>query len=538
MSETFGRADQHTELDPIDGYVAWRTERSGDQKGGGGLLMLYKASLTAHAWAPTVPSELQYIMNERQWLLIDGGLSEKVAYLHVYIACQSARNDSYIQWNQDLFSLITQESIRLRRQGFVVIAMGDFNARVGCIPGMEWNTPDHNKNTPLFMNFISEVNLFILNTLPIARGTFSRFMDSNNGSSSLLDYGLISSEFSNSVTSFVIDEDARHACGSDHAVLSCDVAFGSRPKVSWSYQEPIMYNITDNTDYTGYQAALDASSSSMTMSQFSRLPCDQMLSHLTDSVKKSAVQSIGIKTKKKRRGRKLPHALLADIRLKNNLVRRLHASPDMSDKERAGLVLQINDLRMSVRDRVSDFKLQKRNRLRSRLLRSDPTRKRFWRFLKSQTKSAGSITALKNRNDLMVFEQHQIEDAVLDHFSDIFKGQRVPVYDCPPPVDHVALCLAEIDQLLSCEAPAYQPTQFENDVCPPFTFTELEQTLLELPRGKASGYDQIPNELLTNSSFKFKQHLLIFMNKILETGAVPEALNIGKCMLVHKVIIF
>ena len=58
MSETFGRADQPVELDPVDGYVAWRTERSGDQKGGGGLLMLYKDTLTAHAWTPTVPPEL------------------------------------------------------------------------------------------------------------------------------------------------------------------------------------------------------------------------------------------------------------------------------------------------------------------------------------------------------------------------------------------------------------------------------------------------------------------------------------------------
>ena len=536
MSETFGRADQPVELDPVDGYVAWRTERSGDQKGGGGLLMLYKDTLTAHAWTPTVPPELQYIMNERQWLLLDSGMSNKVAYLHVYIACQSTRNDSYIQWNQDLFALITQESIRLRRQGFVVIAMGDFNTRVGCIPGLEWNTPDHNKNTPLFMNFITEVNMFILNTLPIAKGTFSRFMDSHLGSSSLLDYGLISSEFSNTVTSFVIDEEARHACGSDHAVLSCEVAFGMRPKVNWSYQEPIRYNITDSTDFTGYQAALDTSSV-MTMSQFSRLPCDQMLSQITDSVRKSAVESIGIKTKQKRRGRRLPASLLVDIRSKNSLVRRLHATPIESEEERAELMKQIDDLRMSIRDRVSDFKLQKRNRLRSKLLKSDPTRKRFWRFLKSQIKSAGSITALKNSNDLMVFEPHQIEDAVLDHFTDIFKGQRVPVYDCPPPVDQVAVCLSEIDQILSSGAPDFQPTQFEDDVSPPFTFTELEQTLNDLPRGKATGYDQIPNELLTNSSFKFKQYLLIFMNKIIETGAVPEELNIGKCMLVHKVII-
>ena len=49
------------------------------------------------------------------------------------------------------------------------------------------------------------------------------------------------------------------------------------------------------------------------------------------------------------------------------------------------------------------------------------------------------------------------------------------------------------------------------------------------------GYDSIPNELLKNSSFDFKQYLLIFYNKILGDGVVPQALNIGKCMLVYKV---
>ena len=46
---------------------------------------------------------------------------------------------------------------------------------------------------------------------------------------------------------------------------------------------------------------------------------------------------------------------------------------------------------------------------------------------------------------------------------------------------------------------------------------------------------RIPNKLLKNCSYNFKQFLLVFLNRILEDGAVPEALNIGKCMLIFKV---
>ena len=91
----------------------------------------------------------------------------------------------------------------------------------------------------MFMNFISEVNMIIINTLPMSKETFTRFMDNSGrpGTRSLLDYGLIDGDHSNIVTSFVIDEQARYAMGSDHALLECEVEFGVRPKVKWSFQD-------------------------------------------------------------------------------------------------------------------------------------------------------------------------------------------------------------------------------------------------------------------------------------------------------------
>ena len=144
----------------------WNTERSGSDKGGGGLTMVYRDTLTAHQWSPPVPAKQQYVMNERQWLL----LGNKLAFLHIYIACQTTRNDSYLQWNEDLFELVTKEAILLRRQGICCLAMGDFNTRVGELPGLEGNTKDINNNYPMFMSFIQQVNMTIINTLPITKG--------------------------------------------------------------------------------------------------------------------------------------------------------------------------------------------------------------------------------------------------------------------------------------------------------------------------------------------------------------------------------
>ena len=111
--------------------------------------MIYDETLIAHQWTPPVPTNQQYVMGERQWLLLENS-QDNCAFLHVYIACQTTRNDSYMQWNEDLFALITQEAILLRRRGFSCLAMGDFNTRVGAIHGLERNTPGTNHNYPMF----------------------------------------------------------------------------------------------------------------------------------------------------------------------------------------------------------------------------------------------------------------------------------------------------------------------------------------------------------------------------------------------------
>lgn len=411
----------------------------------------------------------------------------------MYIACQNHNNDSYIAWNEDLFFLITQESLRLKQQGFTVLAMGDFNSRVGSLPGLEGNTPDHNCNTPRFLAFLSEVNLFIINTLPIARGLFTRFMDSSGrpSSKSLLDYGLIDHDKANTVTSFVIDEEARFESGSDHAVLECTVEFSAVPKVRWAIQEPIHYDIRDNSNYSGYKDALDEVLASVPFSEFSKHSTTQMLSHVSESVNSAAKKSFGLKIAKKRRGRKLPGTVIGLIKEKNVLARRLRDSPpDILDTQHQQLKDKLDSLRIEIRDSISRFKLQRRSNLRSKLLLADPTRKKFWRFLKGQIRSAGQVSALTNKAGEMVFDQSQIEDAVLEHFEQIFQAKRVPVYPVPAPVDQVAVVCQEIEQMLCEDCPIFPSNHFEEEVCTPYSFVELTQILQQLPSGKASGYDR------------------------------------------------
>ena len=110
-----------------------------------------------------MPPGSQFIQNERQWLLINCGV-QKCAFLHVYIACGSQTDTSFLHWNDTLFRLLTHEALSLKRQGFTNVSLGDFNSRIGVIPGLDFNNSPRHRNAPMFLQFVSEVNLLILNT--------------------------------------------------------------------------------------------------------------------------------------------------------------------------------------------------------------------------------------------------------------------------------------------------------------------------------------------------------------------------------------
>ena len=71
ISETKERSENRTSITKIPGYSMWPFTRKGSDKGGGGLCMHYKDSLSAHPWTPTIDNKYEYLSKERQWLLIE-----------------------------------------------------------------------------------------------------------------------------------------------------------------------------------------------------------------------------------------------------------------------------------------------------------------------------------------------------------------------------------------------------------------------------------------------------------------------------------
>ena len=169
-------------------------------------------------------------------------------------------------------------------------------------------------------------------------------------SRSVLDYGLIDYESADSVTSFVIDDKARFAAGSDHALLQCKIRFSKRPGVTWSFQEVLSYNIGENTNYTAFRDQLDVNISSLGLEQFSQLSASQMLPHISENINRSAHICFGLKKKQAvKKGRQLPQTVLQKIRRKKYLIQQLHESHNPDGPEFSAWATEANNLRISIR---------------------------------------------------------------------------------------------------------------------------------------------------------------------------------------------
>ena len=127
----------------------------------------------------------------------------------------------------------------------------------------------------------------------------------------------------------------------------------------------------------------------------------------------------------------------------------------------------------------------------------------------------------------MQFGQDEIENIVMEHFKTIFDDK-----------EPTGVCMGSSrtpSHVVQNAPNHFKENEFEDYVCSPYTYAELEEALRQLPDQKAAGTDTISNELLKNTSVEARLYIQTFVNKILTEGEVPESLNKGKCVLIYKV---
>ena len=458
------------------------------------------------------------------------------------MACSSTGPHDHQQWNTDLYDMMIHEAAVLRRLGFAIVALGDYNAKVGKIPGMDGNHPNLNSNSHLFSAFVKSLNLTILNTLPISEGLFTHFVEREglDFSESVLDYGLADPDLSTFITSFIIDSDARVDCGTDHALISTTFEFnGSKIAQRTVKSDIIKFKLPLDKDYSCFDKHFTEHPQLPAVGVFNSLSVEEMASILTTVLFDACHKSFHMPEKNKRPKRRhwLPPDIVKQIKIRRIFQTKLCRlqTEKRGDKLFSPVLSKLEALlyiqRSKVRVLLSEFKQRRAARVRNRLLKNETKLGNFWKFLRHHCRSTQQLSASYDEDGKVVFDQEEISKQVHRQWSDVFSGQSEPVFnsDTLPPLPSLPDDHPLLDFL-----PKSPPTKHESHLCRPFSETTLKEALNKLKDNKSCGVDNIPSEVLKYSGESVRAYLLGFYNKIWEHGIVPQQLNTIKCVLIHK----
>ena len=206
-----------------------------------------------------------------------------------------------------------------------------------------------------------------------------------------------------------------------------------------------------------------------------------------------------------------------------------------NDPSHALTINKLQTLLRLQRERVKTLLHEHKNkqtyRVRSRLQRNNMRLNNFYKFLRQHCRATKNITAAYNESGQVVFNQPDVAKEVVSKWSTVFCGQQEKVFN--------EKALPELPSLDSSDPllrglPHSPPKKHEAFLCRPFNPTSLKDLLQQLKDNKSRGADNIPSEVLKYADDNLLQYLLIFYNKILKLGIVPESLNVIKCVLIHK----
>ena len=136
----------------------------------------------------------------------------------------------------------------------------------------------------------------------------------------------------------------------------------------------------------------------------------------------------------KRRKQWLPARVVREIQTRRNNARFMRTLQNEQNRGAPNAAIikhvkyQMKQSRDKIRSLLIDSKLKRISRVRNPILNKGKKLENFWRFMRQHTKASQSITASYDKDGGVVFDQDQVAEEVVSKWSEVFKGQRDPVF--------------------------------------------------------------------------------------------------------------
>ena len=553
----------------VTGYDVTEYKRSdiACDKGGGGIAIFTRKvdGLVFKDYDPDLPDPTHaFVRKERAWKTLESTRS-KTAVCAVYAGFQ-APDDRNAEWNTTLYSVIQAEIASLRKDGFRVVLLGDFNGHVGdkLGVGIVGNRPDINRNGQRFIDFLNDTNCVHVNGCQnLTTGLWTR---QRSGVSTILDYGVVGRENLTSVLSMLIDDQGVYGGGSDHNWIFMDLSDDLVKKHINSNipKRRASWNISHDQDWSAFQTTLDNLVAETDLS----LDPAGLASRAAEMLLKAGLKNIGVRSntaKTSMKSTSLPRFLVAELQLKRQLESHWKSKCSLSSSLPAHL--RTKTLQDSIDSAEEAFQTQRRkveavfasfrSSRKSQVLKkcsenSPKAKKFFWSHVSKKNLKSSEIDAVISSDGVLHCSPEDIARQTEEHLVQVYNGSLDPIPTVTPVDDHsyasrkrpsFTTSDASQDHPYSSSASPTLPssdgsgcikTDPDGWLNRDFTLNEIIYSVRKLKCGKAVGIDNIPNEFLINSGVKFWEFLTLLYNKVKQSGSFPPDWNKGRVALVHK----
>ena len=569
VTETKFRLEEDPDHHLIPGFKFFEARRSNvaEDKSGGGILVYYREGLSVTHYSPVINSQLSaFVNNERLWTIVEGN-KYKTAVCTVYCACQYD-DDRNSNWNQLLYACIRDEQAELRRKGYRILVIGDFNGHIGCDEkvGITGNKPGINPNGHLLLEFERYSDMSILNRRSSGLWTWKR--DNNT---TVLDYALLSSEHIDSFESMYIDDTNFYGGDSDHnalfVVLSEHLVI---PKLFSNFKvDKPTWDIRPDQDWAPYTSAVLSHMDKINVSSI------QSLSHsITAIVHQSMREGVGVKSSVKTpKPRALPPNIVKALSLRKQLGHEYMILLNQHQRDKnsvpgtppSQLLKDAEKVFENQKDQVSallsDYMQSKRKLNIDKCHGNSPSaRKNFWSFVSKKVKKSSELRAVRNEaSGVIKCNPDDILEEATSYLKKLFQGdfnpmqqnscaptsdhnyQSVPPDFPPPPIPGIPPSTSDHDygrtsppRLTSSDDSKTSKNDPKGFLDETFSLKEVQEAVSSLKLSKARGIDDIPNECFKFAPSVLIDKLLILYNMISEQKALPPKFNHGKVVLIHK----
>ena len=584
LLETKRRDEDVNEPLEIPGYMTIEKLRSdvNEDKNGGGIAVLckQKEGLSFKAYDPDISDRQSvFVRNERQWVTIESE-SRKTAVCGLYLGCQNSKDNHGI-WNDLIYNQVLIEVGCLRKKGYRIILLGDFNGHIGSVlgQGIPGNHSEINANGWRLLSFLKNADLIHINgavTNPgdwaskVTKGLWTR---QRGGRSTILDYGVISTEHQNTVVKMEIDDEGKLPCGnSDHNWLLLTVKdnFVKQNRKSVVDEQKEVWNINEESDWEPFTHFINKRIQEMDKSSITNYA-----NSLSGAIISGLKLVFGVKTVKTPTNRvALPEGIVKELKKKKEIkLSFLKAQKEYSDKcakstekitrpaELINLENKVNNQNERVNNLLYAFKQMRRKEAAFKCKGNTiKARKQFWRYVSGKSKKSLGISALYDPKSGIL--KCGVEDVVKiseDFIKQMFKGE----FTKPNQNSH-SRSETENDEVVAgvsdhqytngtkqkdmweqanikpgpkmwsqdeSKTSENDPVGFCDDV---IKIEEVKIQIKQLVNGKAAGWDTIPNSAIKNAGNSFVECLTELYNKMFEAGEAPLSWNDGRLVLVHK----